>query len=37
MKNVNNFSSINARKIKILPFNVSGYDDFKKLYFIFLQ
>ncbi len=37
MKNVNNFPSINARKIKIPPFNVSGYDDSKKLYFIFLQ
>ncbi len=36
MKNVNNFSSIDARKIKLPPFNPSGYEDSKKLYFIFL-
>ena len=36
MKNANNFSSIEARKIKIPPFDLSGYEDSEKLCFIFL-
>ena len=32
----NNFSSIGARDIDLLPFDASGYDESKKLYFFFL-
>ena len=37
MKNGNNFSYIKPRKIKLLPFDSSGYEDSEKLCFIFLQ
>ena len=36
MKNMNNVSYIDARKINLPSFDPSGYEDSKKLYFIFL-
>jgi len=32
----NNFLSIGARDILLPPFDASGYDESKKLYFLFL-
>ena len=37
MKNRNNFSSIESNKIKLLPFNLSDYENSEKLCFIFLR
>jgi hypothetical protein len=36
MKNVNNFPSIDARDMKIPPFDASPHDDSNELYFVLL-
>ena len=37
MKNGNNLLYMKPRKIKLLPFDSSGYEDSEKLCFIFLR